>query len=111
MYHYPPDARRAVGATDTLHISGESNPRFCGALELCAISPAGVFLFHRARRILFWQDKREWGVHSCGKLPHSPRPNGAPPKETLAISPRRVYNIFAKCAHFRAKSAFRRKYL
>ena len=30
----PPDARRAAGATDTFQISGESNPRFCGAMGL-----------------------------------------------------------------------------
>jgi hypothetical protein len=42
-----------------------------------------VFLFHRARRIFFWQDKRKWGA-SCGdaaKSLHAFRraPGGAAP--------------------------------
>ena len=41
--HYPPDARRAVQATDVLHVLGEFNSRFCGALELDSISPAEIF--------------------------------------------------------------------
>ena len=29
----------------------------------CQVGTKSAFLFHRARRILFWQAKREWGAH------------------------------------------------
>ena len=64
MYHYPPDARRAIQTTDTYHALGEFNPRFCGAVELGSISPAKIFssTVHGAFFLIF---QKEWGVHSA----------------------------------------------
>jgi hypothetical protein len=42
-----------------------------------------AFFFHRARRILFRQDEKEWGVHSHGKAVFS----GEPPGKTGAAFP------------------------
>ena len=64
----------------------QPSPRRRQEVRACADRPAeALFLFHRARRILFLAlPKREWGAHPCG---NSRPAASAPPEGRLFTSP------------------------
>ena len=70
--------RKADGAPDTRRTDSH-DPR-TSAKRPSGRFAAGGFLFPRARRILFWQDKREWGAYPRRGDPCTGRTLPAPAK-------------------------------
>ena len=61
----PQTPARAQRGAQTASIRRSPAPRFCPNLPPGRIWAPSGFFFHRARRILFRQDEKEWGAHPC----------------------------------------------
>ena len=59
--------------------------------------PSGFF-FHRARRILFRQDEKEWGVHNAANLRQQKRTGPFGPALRVFRKDRRTYLIRSPAA-------------
>ena len=59
-----------------------------------AVLRPSVFFFHRARRILFRQDEKEWGVHPRPARPGRPHPRPVGDSPSSELSRRSIFALF-----------------